>query len=174
MHVDYRDSDSISRALEDTSALVERLALEAQAGVNLTPKQYRLLSEMVSSLNKLRSVHVKDCVINNRKTPAELEEMWHVPKDWVRQFKAIHVPHTRRRYMGIAFNIYAGTNYIAFDSKGVIWAFGLEPKIIDGVWQSRGDSYELSRIQAVPVDNWAQSLRATADLPEVKAYDQEC
>lgn len=172
MNVDYQDSDSISRALEDANELVRRLAELASGGAGLSPKQFRLLSEMVPSLNRLRAVHVKDSVINNRKTPVELETMWNVPKDWVHQFKAIHVPHKRLRYMGIAFNIYAGTNYIAFDSKGVIWAFGIKPEIIDGVWQSRGDSYELSRIQTVPLDNWASSLRATAELPEVKSDPQ--
>lgn len=167
MHVDYQDSDSISRALEDANELVRRVAELAQAGIGITPKQYRLLSEMVPSLNRLRSVHVKDCVINNRKTSVELETMWNVPKDWVYQFKAIHVPHKRREYYGLDLPVYAGTNYLVFDSEGVIWAFGLEPQIIDGVWQSRGESYELSRIQTVPRAEWETSLRAVEDLPEV-------
>jgi hypothetical protein len=171
MNVDYQDSDSISRALEDANALVNNLSVIAQAGIGLTPKQYRLLSEMVPSLNRLRSVHVKDCVINNRKTSVELETMWNVPKDWVNTFKAIHVPHKRYRYIGIDLNIYAGTNYIAFDSEGTIWAFGIKPEIIDGIWQSRGDSYELTRIQAVPREDWASSLRAVADLEEVVHHD---
>lgn len=94
------------------------------------PKQYRLLSEMVPSLSRLRAVHVKDCTINNRKTASELTKMWDVDKDWVSQFKAIHVPHTRVRYLGAVITIYAGTNYLAYDSKGILWAFGIEPKII--------------------------------------------
>lgn len=167
MNVDYQDSDSISRALESANELVRRVAELASGGVGLSPKQYRLLSEMVPSLNSLRATHVKDCTINNRKTAAELTEMWHVPKDWVSQFKAIHVPHKRIRYVGLSLPVYAGTNYLAFDSEGTIWAFGLEPQIIDGVWQSRGDSYEISRIQTVPLDNWANSLRAVVDLPEL-------
>lgn len=167
MNVDYQDSDSISRALEDANELVRRVAELASGGVGLSPKQYRLLSEMIPSLNRLRAVHVKDCVINNRKTRVELETMWHVPKDWVSTFKAIHVQHKRVRYIGIDLNVYAGTNYIAFDSEGTIWAFGLEPEIIDGVWHSRGDIYELTRIISVPREDWASSLRAVGDLPEV-------
>lgn len=164
MQIDYQDSDSISRALEDAQALVNNLATMAKAGIGLTPKQYRLLSEMVPSLNRLRAVHVKDCVINNRKTSVELETMWCVPKDWVSTFKAIHVPHKRVWYYDMSLNVYAGTNYLAFDREGVVWAFGIEPEIIDGVWQSRGDSYEITRIQPVPREEWESSLRAVSDL----------
>ena len=165
MNVDYQNSDSISNALEFAQGLLNRLSAEAQAGVHLTPKQYRLLSEMVPSLNRLRAVHVKDCTINNRKTASELTKMWNVDKDWVGQFKAIHVPHKRVRYLGAVVTIYAGTNYLAYDSKGILWAFGIEPKIIDGVWQSRGDSYEISPIR-LPREDWENSLRAVDDLQE--------
>ena len=168
MNVDYQDSDSISRALEDANELVKRLAELASGGVGLTPKQYRLLSEMVPALRRLRSVHVKDCTINNRKTAVELATMWNVKPDWISQFKAIHVPHKRVVYLGAIISIYAGTNYLAYDSAGIVWAFGIEPKLIDGVWHSRGDSYEVSRIISVPREYWESSLRAVNDLSEVK------
>lgn len=81
-------------------------------------------------------------------------------------FKAIHVPHKRVRYLGAVITIYAGTNHLAYDSKGILWAFGIEPKIIDGVWQSRGDSYEISRIISLPREDCESSLRAVDGLQE--------
>lgn len=166
MNVDFQNSDSISSALEFAQGLLNRLSEEANAGVHLTPKQYRLLSEMVPSLNRLRAVHVKDCTINNRKTAPELTSMWSVDEDWVSQFKAIHVPHKRVKYLGSNITIYAGTNFLAYDSQGILWAFGIEPKIVDGVWQSRGDSYEISRIINLPREDWESSLRAVDSLQD--------